>query len=163
MTELNGHVAQHDGYSKGLEFTLSICICYTLSVLGLRLYIRWKTFAMDDVMVLLSTVSPSIELCNPWTMTDCFLWVGSSLRLFWLQLCFQQRRARPNRATRRLQSRQNAKTERAVSCQQLVVDHSAMLIKACYRFTAAAHNSHNFSPATAVFGGSIDLCAMDRH
>lgn len=48
MTEPNGHVAQHDDYSKGVEFTLSICICYTLSVLGLRLYVRWKTSAMDD-------------------------------------------------------------------------------------------------------------------
>lgn len=55
-TEENDHIVQHDGYSKGLEFTLSVCLCYTLCVLGLRLYIRWKNFAIDDLIISLSTV-----------------------------------------------------------------------------------------------------------
>jgi len=51
-------IAYHDGYSKGLEFTLSVCLCYTLCVLCLRVYIRWKNFAIDDLIIFLSTVRP---------------------------------------------------------------------------------------------------------
>lgn len=57
MSEYNDHVAHRDGYNKGLEFTLLICLCYTLCVLGLRLYIRWRAFGVDDFVVSLSTVS----------------------------------------------------------------------------------------------------------
>ncbi|KAF2630416.1 hypothetical protein BU25DRAFT_484485 [Macroventuria anomochaeta] len=56
MSEPKDHVAYHDGYSKGLEFSLSVCLCYTLCVLALRLYIRWRAFGTDDFIVSLSTV-----------------------------------------------------------------------------------------------------------
>lgn len=56
MSEQTDHVAHHVGYSKGLELTLSICACYTLCVLSLRLYIRWKAFSIDDFLVSFSTV-----------------------------------------------------------------------------------------------------------
>ena len=57
-TEEKVRIVYHDGYSKGLEFTLLVCLCYTLCVLGLRLYIRWKNFAIDDLIIPLSTVRP---------------------------------------------------------------------------------------------------------
>lgn len=57
-TEEKVRIVYHDGYSKGLEFTLLVCLCYTLCVLGLRLYIRWKNFAIDDLIISLSTVRP---------------------------------------------------------------------------------------------------------
>lgn len=50
------HLAHHNGYNKGLELTLSVCLCYTLCVLGLRLYLRWRAFGPDDYVILLSTV-----------------------------------------------------------------------------------------------------------
>ena len=61
-TEAKIQIVYHDGYSKGLEFTLSVCLCYTLCVLGLRLYIRWKNFAIDDLIISLSSVRPSDSL-----------------------------------------------------------------------------------------------------
>ena len=56
MSEHTDHIAHHEGYSKGLEFTLSICLCYTFCVLGLRLYTRWRNLGIDDLIVSLSTV-----------------------------------------------------------------------------------------------------------
>ena len=63
-TEEKVRIVYHDGYSKGLEFTLLVCLCYTLCVLGLRLYIRWKNFAIDDLIISLSTVRPAIFLLH---------------------------------------------------------------------------------------------------
>ncbi|KAJ4983076.1 integral membrane protein [Stagonosporopsis vannaccii] len=57
MAEQNANTTHRDGYSKSLEFTLSVCLCYTLCILALRLYIRWRHFAVDDLIVLLSSVS----------------------------------------------------------------------------------------------------------
>ncbi|XPS76431.1 hypothetical protein M3J07_008480 [Ascochyta lentis] len=45
-----------DVRSKGLQLALSICLCYTLCVLSLRLYVRWKAFGNDDFAILLSTI-----------------------------------------------------------------------------------------------------------
>lgn len=56
MSDPTDHVARHEGYSKGLELALSICVCYTLCVLSLRLYVRWRAFGVDDLVVSLSTV-----------------------------------------------------------------------------------------------------------
>lgn len=65
MSEKTDHVVHRAGYSKGLELTLSMCACYTLCVLTLRLFIRWKAFNIDDFLVSFSTVgSISKHLSN---------------------------------------------------------------------------------------------------
>lgn len=163
MTEPNGHVIHHDGYGKGLELTLSICLCYTLCVLGLRMYIRWRAFGTDDLVVSLSTVSLKCNSCSPNRRPDTDLYSGSGLHLLRLQLRFQQRRARPSHATAQFRSDHGTKIDLAVSSQQHILDHSPMLIEACHCFVATAYNSHSVSPATSVLCGSIDLSAMDHH
>ena len=59
MSDQTDHIAHHEGYNKGLELALSICLCYTLCVLALRLYVRWRAFGIDDFVISLSAV------CNP--------------------------------------------------------------------------------------------------
>ncbi|KAH6622426.1 hypothetical protein C7974DRAFT_222097 [Boeremia exigua] len=57
MAEQIAHAPHHHGYNKSLEFTLSICLCYTLCMLSLRLYIRWRRLGVDDLIVLLATMN----------------------------------------------------------------------------------------------------------
>ncbi|KAL6706678.1 hypothetical protein ACN47E_005220 [Coniothyrium glycines] len=47
---------QHTGNVNGLRLTLGLCLCYTLCVIFLRAYIRWRAFGADDVVVLVSTI-----------------------------------------------------------------------------------------------------------
>lgn len=65
-------VAQHVGNVDGLSMTLSLCLCYTLCFACLRVYIRWRAYGPDDLVVLLSTVrclSP-----NLWCRTRSFVY-----------------------------------------------------------------------------------------
>ncbi|KAF2686928.1 hypothetical protein K458DRAFT_335021 [Lentithecium fluviatile CBS 122367] len=48
-------VARHIGNVDGLRLTIGICLCFTLCFAFLRLYIRWRNYGLDDLVVLIST------------------------------------------------------------------------------------------------------------
>lgn len=49
-------VVRHSGNVAGLELALGLCLCYTLCILVLRGFIRWRTYGIDDAIVLISTI-----------------------------------------------------------------------------------------------------------
>jgi hypothetical protein len=56
-TDTADGVAVHIGYVHGLQLALALCLCYTLCIVCLRSYIRWRAFGRDDAVVVVSTVS----------------------------------------------------------------------------------------------------------
>lgn len=49
-------MVRHSGNTAGLRLALGLCLCYTLCVLVLRAFIRWRAYAVDDGVVLISTI-----------------------------------------------------------------------------------------------------------
>ncbi|KAF2854151.1 hypothetical protein T440DRAFT_269565 [Plenodomus tracheiphilus IPT5] len=49
-------VVHHSGNAAVLKFALGLCLCYTLCVLVLRGFIRWRIYGVDDAIVLVSTI-----------------------------------------------------------------------------------------------------------
>lgn len=50
-------VVQHVGYVDTLKVTTSICLTYTLLVSGVRIYLRNRQYGVDDLFVVVATVS----------------------------------------------------------------------------------------------------------
>lgn len=48
--------SQHIGYVDALNLTVSLCLCYTLCIALVRLWIRRGAFGIDDLIVLFATL-----------------------------------------------------------------------------------------------------------
>ncbi|KAF2659731.1 hypothetical protein K491DRAFT_755063 [Lophiostoma macrostomum CBS 122681] len=55
-TDATEGVAVHAGYVDGLKLALGLCLCYTLCIVCLRTYIRWRASGRDDAVVVVATV-----------------------------------------------------------------------------------------------------------
>ena len=49
-------LVRHVGRVDGLKLALGLCLCYTLCILCLRGYIRWRAYGVDDAFVLMASV-----------------------------------------------------------------------------------------------------------
>lgn len=56
MTDSLG-VVQHVGYVDSLKVAISICLTYTLLVSGVRIYLRNSKYGLDDLFLVIATVS----------------------------------------------------------------------------------------------------------
>lgn len=45
------------GYEGSLSVTTSLCLTYTLLIIGARIYIRYRSYGVEDAFVLVATVS----------------------------------------------------------------------------------------------------------
>lgn len=45
------------GYEGSLSVTTSLCLTYTLLIIGARVYIRYRSYGVEDTFVLVATVS----------------------------------------------------------------------------------------------------------
>ena len=54
---MSSALVNHVGFSESLSITISLCLTYTLLIVGIRLYIRSSNYGADDACVLGATVS----------------------------------------------------------------------------------------------------------
>lgn len=48
--------SQHIGHVDALNLTVSLCLCYTLCIALVRLWIRRGAFGVDDLVIVLATL-----------------------------------------------------------------------------------------------------------
>ena len=53
---MSDEASQHIGHVDALNLTVSLCLCYTLCIALVRLWIRRGAFGIDDLVVLFATL-----------------------------------------------------------------------------------------------------------